>query len=386
MSSSGPLIHDVSDTARWAAVYRARESERPDALFHDPLARRLAGEQASRSQWRRSLRSTPGPGPRAPTSSTSSSPRKSRRAPTWSSTWRPVLMTAVSHAAATDLAVGRGRSAGTDGLQGGHPGRRTAGVRLERIRLDLAQTDGRRGLFQQLGSRASRSSHSQRGTADLPPTAQVAGLAENWPSVPSMRRSIVDLCSPGLYVFCNVKSGVPSARAAPAQFAPEHGPAFFRAHGFGKHTKARSMKTAASQTVAAVATTAGPSPGRAGRRPQRPSRGSACSRRDRKPDAARSKRCARPAPPAWLGLQEERTRMLPRCPSRAGSCSSPPSRVPLALSDRSRPAAVATQKPPARSRTTSRFRFAGVASRGAASWAPALAASRQGRHLALPPC
>jgi methyltransferase (TIGR00027 family) len=35
---------DITDTARWFALYRAQESERPDALFHDPLARRLAGE------------------------------------------------------------------------------------------------------------------------------------------------------------------------------------------------------------------------------------------------------------------------------------------------------------------------------------------------------
>ena len=39
------LIHNISDTARWAAVYRARETERPDTLFRDPFARRLAGER-----------------------------------------------------------------------------------------------------------------------------------------------------------------------------------------------------------------------------------------------------------------------------------------------------------------------------------------------------
>ena len=38
-----PLITHVSDTARWVAVYRAQESERPDRLFDDPFARRLAG-------------------------------------------------------------------------------------------------------------------------------------------------------------------------------------------------------------------------------------------------------------------------------------------------------------------------------------------------------
>ncbi|WP_067825041.1 class I SAM-dependent methyltransferase [Nocardia inohanensis] len=41
--TAGP-ISNVSDTARWVAAYRAIESARTDALFHDPLAERLAGE------------------------------------------------------------------------------------------------------------------------------------------------------------------------------------------------------------------------------------------------------------------------------------------------------------------------------------------------------
>lgn len=43
---SGPThsITHVSDTARWTALHRATESARPDALFSDPLAERLAGE------------------------------------------------------------------------------------------------------------------------------------------------------------------------------------------------------------------------------------------------------------------------------------------------------------------------------------------------------
>jgi methyltransferase (TIGR00027 family) len=42
---SASPISNVSDTARWVAVYRARESSRPDALFHDPYAQLLAGER-----------------------------------------------------------------------------------------------------------------------------------------------------------------------------------------------------------------------------------------------------------------------------------------------------------------------------------------------------
>ena len=40
-----PLIRNISDTALWVAVYRARESERKDAVFRDPYARKMAGER-----------------------------------------------------------------------------------------------------------------------------------------------------------------------------------------------------------------------------------------------------------------------------------------------------------------------------------------------------
>ena len=37
------VVRNISDTARWAAVFRARETERPDAMFRDPYAEGLAG-------------------------------------------------------------------------------------------------------------------------------------------------------------------------------------------------------------------------------------------------------------------------------------------------------------------------------------------------------
>src|SRR6266511_1579826 len=45
MSTREPLVRNISDTALLAAIYRARETERPDAVFRDPFARRLAGER-----------------------------------------------------------------------------------------------------------------------------------------------------------------------------------------------------------------------------------------------------------------------------------------------------------------------------------------------------
>lgn len=41
-------IENISDTASWVAYFRALETERPDALFKDPYARRLAGTVGER--------------------------------------------------------------------------------------------------------------------------------------------------------------------------------------------------------------------------------------------------------------------------------------------------------------------------------------------------
>ena len=45
MSTRESLVRNISDTALLVAIYRARETERPDAVFRDPFARRLAGER-----------------------------------------------------------------------------------------------------------------------------------------------------------------------------------------------------------------------------------------------------------------------------------------------------------------------------------------------------
>ena len=40
-------MRNISDTALWVAVYRAMETDRPDAIFRDPFARKLAGERGA---------------------------------------------------------------------------------------------------------------------------------------------------------------------------------------------------------------------------------------------------------------------------------------------------------------------------------------------------
>jgi len=41
------LVRNVSDTAHWVAMIRALETDRPDAIFKDPYARRLAGDRGA---------------------------------------------------------------------------------------------------------------------------------------------------------------------------------------------------------------------------------------------------------------------------------------------------------------------------------------------------
>src|ERR1700690_1306737 len=44
MNEQNLAVRGVSDTARWVAYFRALETLRPDALFRDPYAERLAGK------------------------------------------------------------------------------------------------------------------------------------------------------------------------------------------------------------------------------------------------------------------------------------------------------------------------------------------------------
>src|ERR1051326_1679773 len=45
---SDATITHISDTARWVAYYRAMETMRPDAIFKDPYAERLAGPEGKK--------------------------------------------------------------------------------------------------------------------------------------------------------------------------------------------------------------------------------------------------------------------------------------------------------------------------------------------------
>jgi methyltransferase (TIGR00027 family) len=234
MTSPEPLIRNVSDTARWAADYRARETERPDALFRDPFAARLAGERG------REIARLP-----------------EQQRNSWAWTMRTVLfdrLLAAEIEGGADLVVNL--AAGLDArpyrmalpaslrwvevdlpellaykeevLRGERPA-----CRLERVPLDLADVAARRALFARLGSESRRAVILSEGLLVYLAPDEVGALATDLAAPPSFQRWICDIPSPGLLRMLQKQMGAHLDQAqAPLRFGPEEGPAFFAPYGW----------------------------------------------------------------------------------------------------------------------------------------------------------
>jgi methyltransferase (TIGR00027 family) len=248
MPHAAPLIRDISDTARWAAVYRARETERPDALYRDPFARRLAGQRGEEI-----ARSIP----------------FSEKA-TWSWVTRTYLFDqfiteqvrdgvdmVVNLAAGLDTRPYRLNLPATlrwievdlpalldekeHLLAGDKPV-----CRLERIRLDLSNTDARRALFADLGQQAQRALLISEGLLIYLTREEVGALARDLAAPPGFERWVLDLASPGLMQM--IKKHLDPALAASGaslKFGPEEGPGFFEPFGWRARNVRSLLKTAA---------------------------------------------------------------------------------------------------------------------------------------------
>jgi len=244
-----PLIRDVSDTARWMAVYRARESEREDAAFRDPFARALAGER----------------GERIAASLTFGEENA------WSFIARTYLFDryvarVVKHGA--DMVVNLAAGLDTRPYRMELPaslrwvevdlpdildykeeilGDAKPVCALERVRLDLSNEDGRRGLFADLGRRAKHVLVIAEGLVVYLMPDAVASLARDLAAPPSFQHLALDLASPGLIEM--MKQSVGNAMndaGAPFLFAPPDGPPFFSAHGW-QPIEVRSILKAAGK-------------------------------------------------------------------------------------------------------------------------------------------
>lgn len=240
---SRPIEH-VSDTARWVALYRAMESERPDAIFNDPYARTLAGERAERI-----VASMP-------------------KGKAWA--WPMVVRTAVMD----EIILRAVREEGVDtvlNLAAGLDARpyrlalpaevkwievdfpemiaykeerlagETPACALERIGLDLTDVPARRALFARIGAASVRTLVVSEGLLIYLTPAQVAALAEDLAAEPAFGLWLIDLASPRIIKMMHKNWGrVVAAGNAPFQFAPAEGTRFFEAHGW-KEREYRSM-------------------------------------------------------------------------------------------------------------------------------------------------
>jgi methyltransferase (TIGR00027 family) len=229
-------IENISDTARWVAVYRAMETARPDAIFRDPFADRLAGERG-----RQILDAMP-----------------RGRAFAWpmivrTKVFDEVILDAIQNQG-TDLVVNL--AAGLDarpwrlplppslhwvdvdlpgilnyktGMLKDEP----TACRYEAVTADLRDVEARRELFSRLGASSSQALVLSEGLLVYLQPEQVAALATDLHGPPSFQEWMIDLASPQLLKRIkrmwgkNVEGG-----GAPFQFAPEEGTEFFRPYGW----------------------------------------------------------------------------------------------------------------------------------------------------------
>jgi methyltransferase (TIGR00027 family) len=235
VSPDEPLIRNISDTAQWAAVYRAQESERPDAVFRDPYARRLAGPRGEHI----------------------ADALPKGRSQSWAWVTRTYLFDqfiAEEVARGADMVVNL--AAGLDARpyrMALPPGLRwievdlpalldskeqvLAGERptcaLERVRLDLADVSARRQLFDRLGREAKRAFVITEGLLIYLTADEVRALARDLAVPLSFQRWIVDVVSPGLLKMLLKQWGSSLDDAgAPLKFAPPEGPPFFASAGW----------------------------------------------------------------------------------------------------------------------------------------------------------
>ncbi|HEV3482005.1 MAG TPA: class I SAM-dependent methyltransferase [Candidatus Acidoferrales bacterium] len=248
MTAADRAIQHVSDTARWAAVYRARETERADAVFRDPFARRLAGERGEEI-----ARAFP-----------------FHEKNTWSWIARTYAFDGIIReqlAQGVDLVVNL--AAGLDarpyrmdlpssvrwvevdlpelldykeGILSGEKPK----CQLERVRMDLADAGARRELFERLASKGTKALIISEGLSPYLSEEEVGALAEDLARPSSFQRWVLDLMSPGLLRMVQKNTHEQFGDSvARLKFAPANGSEFFSNHGW-KLLEVRSiLKTAA---------------------------------------------------------------------------------------------------------------------------------------------
>lgn len=245
--SNEPLIRNISDTARWVAVYRARETERPDALFKDPYARRLSGERGE--EIARSLRF-------AEKHAWPYLARTINFDRIIAEQIRQGADMVINLAAALDARPYRMELPAqlqwvevdlaplTDYKEEILAGEKPR-CQLRRVRLDLADREKRQQLFRELGAQAKKTLILTEGLLVYLSPQEVLDLGRDLAAQPSFRDWAIDLASPGLLKMLQKNLGELEKAGSPLKFAPAEGPDYFIAAGWKPVEVYSIIKTAA---------------------------------------------------------------------------------------------------------------------------------------------
>jgi len=228
-------IRNVSDTAHWVAVYRAMETDRRDAIFRDPHARRLAG----------------------PRGEAIVNGMKNGRRWAWPMIVRTAVMdeiilravnregvrTVVNLAAGLDARPWRLdlplkltwfdvdlpeiQQYKRDALQGEHPQ-----CQLEWVPADLADGAARKAVLARIAATLGPALVISEGLLIYLEREQVMALATDLAATPNLRWWLFDIASPGLLKMMGRTWGKGVGQSAPFKFAPQEGTAFFEPAGW----------------------------------------------------------------------------------------------------------------------------------------------------------
>ena len=233
--AESPVVRSVSDTALWAAYFRAEESKRPDALFRDPYAERL--EDGKGAEIARKI--------------------PQGQSHPWAWVTRTYLFDqfireeirsgadlVVNCAAGLDARPYRMELPGSLAwveldlpeilaYKEARLGSEKPCCALERIAVDLSKVSERRKVFASIAARAKRGVILTEGLLIYLAAEDVASFARDLADVPSFDRWIFDIPSPRLLKIMQRNAGKALDKAGvPFRFGPAEGPGFFGPHGW----------------------------------------------------------------------------------------------------------------------------------------------------------
>jgi methyltransferase (TIGR00027 family) len=248
LTADPAVVRNISDTALWAAYFRAEETRRPDAMFRDPYAEKLATHRA--------------------TEIASSIPQGLSHSWAWvARTYlfdqliekeiadgadlivncaagldaRPYRMNLPANLQWIEADLPEILAYKTDLLAGDKPS-----CNLERIAVNLADVVERRRFLEQIANRGKRGVVLTEGLLIYLQAEQAAQFADAISGVPSLQRWIFDMHSPRLLKMMQRETGKALEKVgAPFVFGPAEGPDFFLPHGWQTVRVESLLKTAA---------------------------------------------------------------------------------------------------------------------------------------------